>query len=483
MRTPPARTADVPIVVWFRRDLRVTDQAAVAEAAATGRPVIPLYVLDDTPDRPWAMGGASRWWLAGALRALTADLEMRASRLVTRRGPAVESVLAVVRETGAGAVYMTRHHEPAEAADEAALHAALGAAGVACRRFGGNLLFEPEALRTKAGGPYKVFTPFYRAALADGGAIKAPELSPERLAAPETWPASQAVDDWGLEPVKPDWAGGLRETWRPGTASALARLEAFLDDGAARYARERDRPDLDGTSMLSAHLHFGEIGPRQVWHVARLAGELRPGTRAGTEAFLREIDWREFCHHLLHQFPAMPERPINQIFEAFPWRDDDAALRRWRQGRTGYPIVDAGMRQLWHTGWMAGRVRMIVASFLTKHLLIPWLAGEAWFWDTLVDADLANNAAGWQWVAGSGADAAPYFRVFNPVTQGRKFDPDGAYVRHWVSELAALPATVPGKAIHAPWESGLAVPGYPPPMVEHGAARERALLAYRAIRV
>ncbi|MEK9754761.1 MAG: deoxyribodipyrimidine photo-lyase, partial [Rhodospirillaceae bacterium] len=366
----------------------------------------------------------------------------------------------------------------AEAAAEAALNAGLGRAGIECRRFGGNLLFEPEALKTKAGGPFKVFTPFYRAALADAGAIKAPEPAPTRLVAPAARPLSDALADWKLTPTAPDWAGGLRQAWRPGAEAARARLETFLEQGATTSASDRDRPDRDGTSALSPYLHFGALGPRQVWHAGAMAADLAPARRAGIEAFLREVVWREFCHHLLAQFPAMPERAFNPAFDAFPWREDAEALETWQRGCTGYPIVDAGMRQLWATGWMHNRVRMIVASFLTKHLLLPWQAGEAWFWDTLVDADLANNAAGWQWVAGSGADAAPYFRVFNPITQGRKFDPEGDYVRRWVPELAELPA----KAIHAPWEQGLTPPGYPEPMVEHKFARERALLAYRRIR-
>lgn len=470
-----------PVIVWFRRDLRVADQPALAAAARSRQPVIAVYVLDETPSRPWRPGGAGRWWLAGALEALAADLEARGGRLVLRRGESVAALLALARETGAAAVHFTRHHEPAEAADEAALHAALAGIGVECRRFGGNLLAEPDALATKAGGPFRVFTPFYRALLG-ADAVHAPAAAPESLAPPKTWPASESLADWALTPTAPgaagDWAGGLRESWAPGAAAARARLDQFLAGAVAGYARERDRPGMDATSALSPYLHFGEIDPRQIWHAARIAADLRPQGRAGIEAYLRQLVWREFCHHLLHHRPNMPERPFNPAFADFPWRDDPAGLEAWQRGRTGYPIVDAGMRQLWHAGWMHNRLRMVAASFLTKHLLVPWQAGQAWFWDTLVDADLANNAAGWQWVAGSGADAAPYFRVFNPVLQGRKFDPDGTYVRRWVPELAHLPA----KHIHAPWEAGVTVPGYPPPMVEHKGARQRALLAYQSLK-
>jgi len=468
-------SATSPVIVWYRRDLRVDDHPALKAAAETGRPVIPLYVRDAA--RPWAPGGASQWWLAGSLEALSGDLDALGATLVLRHGAAADAVMALARESGAGAVFFTRHHEPAEAADEAALKTALAAEGIECRRFGGALLFEPEALTTKAGGPFKVFTPFYRAALAKGG-IKAPDPAPDRLAAPDAPPAGDRLADWNLTPTAPDWSGGLAETWRPGAAAALQRLDAFLDGGAQAYKTERDRPDMDGTSALSPHLHFGEVSPRRIWHTATFAADARPETRGGIEAFLRELIWREFCHHLLHHWPAIPERAFNPVFDAFPWREDAEALVRWQRGRTGYPIVDAGMRQLWHTGWMHNRVRMIAASFLTKHLLLDWRLGQAWFCDTLVDADLANNAAGWQWVAGSGADAAPYFRVFNPILQGEKFDPAGDYVRKWVPELADLPA----KAIHAPWRAGAATPGYPEPLVDHKAARERALLAYRSLK-
>ena len=466
-----------PVILWYRQDLRVADHPALTAAVESGAPVLPLFVLDDATPGGWRPGGASRWWLAGSLAALDGELRARGSRLILRRGRAVDALGALVAETGAGGIVFTRRYEPAHAAEERALAEAWEARGLACRRFGGGLLFEPEAVRTKAGDPFRVFTPFYRACLA-AAAPRAPLAAPARIPAPVAWPDSERLEDWRLRPTAPDWAQGLRARWRPGGAGAKARLEAFLDERLAGYAHDRDRPDRDGTSSLSAHLHFGEISPRQVWHGVRHLADAGRGEDGGGEAFLRELVWREFSTHLLAHWPDIAEQPFDPKFAAFAWREDAAALEAWQRGETGYPMVDAGMRQLWRTGWMHNRVRMVVASFLTKHLLIPWQAGARWFWDTLVDADLANNSASWQWVAGCGADAAPYFRVFNPVLQGRKFDPQGAYVRHWVPELRALP----DQAVHAPWQAGASVPGYPAPIVDHAAARRRALAAFDQIR-
>jgi deoxyribodipyrimidine photo-lyase len=468
-----------PVIVWFRQDLRVGDHPALHAAVENGTPVIPLFVLDGDRDGhgEWAPGGASRWWLAGSLDALDADLRARGSRLILRRGRARDVLDWLANETGAQGVYLTRHYEPHHARAETEVAAWCERRGIACRRFGGNLLFEPEAVRTKAGQPFKVFTPFYRACLAAGG-IRPALPTPARIAAPEAWPASERLEDWQLRPTKPDWAAGLRAHWRPGAAPAVDRLDQFLDDGLSDYGADRDRPDRDGTSALSPHLHFGELGPRQVWQRTRHAVDAEGGSEQGAATYLRELLWREFSYHLLHHWPELPTQPFNPAFARFPWREDDAALTAWQRGQTGIPIVDAGMRQLWHSGWMHNRVRMIVASFLTKHLLVPWQAGAQWFWDTLVDADLANNSASWQWVAGCGADAAPYFRIFNPVLQGRKFDPDGAYVRRWVPELAGLP----DRHIHAPWENGASVDGYPAPLIDLKAGRERALAAYAAMK-
>ncbi len=474
------------MIVWFRQDLRLADNRALAAAAETGRPVIAVYVLDDGAAGGWPMGAASRWWLHHSLSALRADLDARGARLVLARGDSAKILTDLCREVEAEAVHFTRAHEPAQRAAEDSVAAALSGIGVAARGFGGALLFEPGTIRTGSGGPFKVFTPFYKACLAESPAPPVP--APEAVTSYEGRLAGERLEDWGLTPRHPDWAGGLRESWTPGEAGAAARLDAFLDDRLAAYPSARDRPGKEGTSRLSPHLHFGEIGPAAVWQRTDLRARAKGGAAAkGAAAFLRELLWREFSGHLLFHFPDLPEQPFKPQFARFPWAEDAAALAAWRRGRTGYPLVDAGMRELWHSGWMHNRVRMVAASFLVKHLLLPWQEGERWFWDTLVDADLANNAAGWQWVAGSGADAAPYFRIFNPVLQGRKFDPDGRYVRRWVPEIAGLP----DKRLHSPWEAGeaeLDAAGielgrdYPRPIVEHAFARARALERLEAIK-
>jgi len=470
-------TGPPPIILWYRQDLRVADHPALTAAADTGAPVLPLFVWDDETPGAWAPGGAGRWWLAGSLEALEADLGARGSRLILRRGPAPEVLRRLARETGAAGIYFTRRYEPSHAAEEDTVAQDCRKAGLSCRRFGGGLLFEPEAIRTKSGGPFRVFTPFYKACLTEGG-IRRPVPAPKEIRPPEDWPTSDALAEWRWRPTAPNWALGFEALWRPGSAGAEARLDGFLDEGLGAYAEDRDRPDRAGTSALSPHLHFGEISPCQVWQRTRTLADARAEAEHGGSAFLRELAWREFSYHLLHHWPGIVDTPFNERFAAFPWHEDESVLRAWQRGKTGYPIVDAGMRQLWSTGWMHNRVRMVVASFLTKHLLIPWQQGARWFWDTLVDADLANNSASWQWVAGCGADAAPYFRVFNPVLQGRKFDPQGAYVRKWVPELAALP----DGDVHAPWESGERIADYPEPVVDHAVARDRALAAYDEIK-
>ncbi len=472
-----------PVLHWFRQDLRLGDNPALSAAVASGRPVIPLYILDDRTPGRWAAGGARRWWLHHSLDALARALAERGAPLVLRQGLASRVLVDLVRESGARIVFWTRCYEPHAAALDAELVALLAEQGVSCRRFGGNLLYEPEAIATAQEQPFRVFTPFWRACLRHLEP-RAPLPAPSRIDGVATPPQSARVADLQLLPM-PDWAAGLRAEWTPGEAGARARLEGFLADAVTKYGAARDRPDLAATSKLSPHLHHGEISPRQCWHAARAS--IEGGASAGGEAFVRQLIWREFSYHLLHHFPSLPERAFRPEFEGFAWQDDLSALERWHHGRTGFPIVDAAMRELWHSGWMHNRARMVVASFLVKDLLLPWQDGAAWFWDTLVDADLANNAASWQWVAGCGADAAPYFRIFNPVLQSRRFDPHGDYLRRWLPELAALPTA----HLHAPWEApetALKDAGirlgktYPRPIVHHGDARRRALAAYRQIK-
>ena len=470
-----------PLILWFRQDLRLADNPAVAAAAAAEVPVIPLFVLDDDTAASWRPGGASRWWLHHSLARLDASLRQRGSRLILRRGRADRIVEDLLAETGASRVIWSRCYEPAAIARDRQLKKRLTDGGVTAESVNAALLAEPWTVLTKAGEPYRVYTPFWRACrerVSPGPAHPAPDT----FAAPADWPAGDALDDWALLPTRPDWSGGLQATWTPGEAGAMERLARFVDNALDRYRDDRNRPDRAATSGLSPHLHWGEIGPRQVWRAvhARIDAGALTGREAQAETFLKELVWREFSYHLLYHFPDLPDTPLDKRFAEFPWSQDDDHLAAWQRGRTGYPIVDAGMRQLYETGWMHNRVRMITASFLVKDLLLPWQVGEAWFWDTLVDADLANNAASWQWVAGCGADAAPYFRVFNPVLQGQKFDPSGDYVRRFVPEIAGLPNEV----IHEPWRAApeaLAAAGvrlgetYPQPIIDHGAARRRAL--------
>lgn len=469
-----------PTLVWLRQDLRLADHPALDAAIRRGGPVIPVFVLDDVAAGGWRPGGAARWWLHHSLAALAAALADRGGRLVLRRGDTVATLLDLAAAAGAGAIFCNAAPEPYWQPVDTALAAAAAAAGIAVRRFPGAVLVEPGSVLSKQGTPIKVFTPFWKACLR-AGPPPAPLPAPDHIPAPAAAVAGDRLQDWQLLPTAPDWAGGLRAAWTPGEGGAHDRLRAFLGNAVDRYHEDRNRPDRPGTSRLSPHLHAGEITPRQIWHAVDLAGR-------GAEMFMSEIGWREFSIHLLAANPTLPDRPLRPEFAAFPWADDtDTARRAWQEGRTGYPIVDAGMRALYATGWMHNRVRMIAASFLIKDLLVPWQAGEAWFWDTLVDADLASNAASWQWVAGCGADAAPYFRVFNPVLQGEKFDPNGTYVRHWVPELARLPAAW----LHKPWDAPAAVlrqagvrlgHDYPLPIIDHARARQRALAAFDRIK-
>ena len=472
--------ADRPVILWFRRDLRLEDNPALTHAVQTGRPIMPVYILDPAHGR--APGAASWWWLDKSLRALDAALRGRGSRLILRRGDGEAELRRLIDETGADAVFMNRQFEPDASARDADIAHALKAEGVECRGWNGALLCRPGGVMTGAGGPYKVFTPFFRA-LMETLETPPPLPAPDPIVTPSGIDGDR-IDDWDLHPTRPDWS--TRFDWTPGEDGAAAALSAFLRHGLADYADGRDRPAQPATSRLSPHLHFGEISPWRAAAAARRAADDGRVSAVQAEAFVKEIAWREFSAHLLHHFPYVADRAFRPEYDAMPWRDDAAGFAAWTQGRTGYPLVDAGMRQLWATGWMHNRVRMITASFLVKDLMIDWRRGEAWFWDTLVDADLASNVQNWQWVAGSGADAAPYFRIFNPVSQGQKFDPEGRYVRRWIPELARLP----DRWLHAPWTAPDAVlrdagvrlgHDYPHPIVDHAQARDRALAALKSV--
>ena len=472
-----------PTLVWLRDDLRLDDNPALAAAIAERRPLVLLWVLDEVSPGLRGRGGASRWWLHHSLSALAEDVARLGNRLILRRGPAGLVVPAVVQEVRAASVHWNRRRGRAEFEVDSALKAELKAAGHAVTSHLGDLLHEPTRLVSKSGTPFRVFTPFWktlRPAIHDTPALP----RPDRLPPPAAGLSSDDLRDWRLLPTSPDWSGGIAAAWAPGEAGAAARLRVFLAEGLRSYATERDHPSHDVCSRLSPHLRFGEISPRRIVEaVERVRAGSAPPSDANCDKFLAELGWREFSHHLLSQFPDLARRNFQPRFDAFPWERDEGLLQAWRRGLTGYPLVDAGMRELWVTGTMHNRVRMVVASFLVKHLLQDWREGEAWFWDTLVDACPAANPASWQWVAGSGADAAPYFRIFNPVSQGAKFDPEGTYVRRWVPELARLPAS----AIHAPWTASRSVLDacgvrlgvtYPRPVVDHAEARERALAAF-----
>jgi len=473
-----APTGSAPVLLWFRRDLRLDDHPALREAVQLG-PVIPVFVLEeDAAVR--ALGEASQWWLHHSLAALRDSLARLGAPLILRRGNPEELLPALAQECGASAVVWSRTFQPADDARDGRLAGTLKTLGITPRRFGGHLLFDPQRIRTKNQGSFQVFTPFWRACLAQGAPTQ-PLPAPETLPLPDgSLPQSLSLEALDLLPEGFDWTPGLGAAWKPGEAGAQERLRDFTAV-ISDYHHRRDVPGFPGTSRLSPHLHFGEITPRRLWH------SLRGQACQGSEAFLREVGWREFCHHLLLERPDAAERPMKSEFTRFPWRTDEEDFHSWCDGLTGYPLVDAGMRELWQTGWMHNRVRMVAASFLVKHLLLPWQWGEQWFWDTLVDADLANNAAGWQWVTGCGADAAPFFRIFSPVAQGEKFDPKGDYVRRWVPELKDLP----DEHIHCPWEAPPALLAranvtlgetYPHPIVAHDIARRRALAALGSLK-
>ncbi len=463
-------------IFWFRRDLRLTDNPLLRRAAEECEQLLPVYVHAPGGGAEQGEGAASRWWLHHSLVALDAELRERGSMLWRQRGRVAPVLAQVAAEIGARRVYWNRRYEPAETAHEARLLTTLSRRGLVVTTGHGGLLAAPEHGTKPDGSAYRVFSAFWRARLRAGldlAVASAPKRLPP-LPAPLP-PSERLAQSERLPRVR--WDDGLTVHWRPGEAGARARLAQFLDAALAGYVENRERPDREGTSRLSPHLHFGEIGPRQIAAAVEAWADAG-GNRSAAEAFLRQLGWREFAHHLLYHFPETPERPLDRRFERFPWQPDPAHLRAWQRGETGIPLVDAGMRELWHTGWMHNRVRMVVASFLTKNLLIPWQEGAAWFRDTLVDADLANNVLGWQWVAGSGADAAPYFRIFNPVTQGVRFDPEGRYVTRWLPELRGLPVHYR----HRPWQTPTPPAAYPPPIVDLAGSRQRALAAFARVR-
>lgn len=448
-----------PAIFWFRRDLRLADNPALALAAAAGR-VVAVYVLDDDAPGRWRPGAASRWWLHGALEALGRAIAGRGGRLVLRRGDAGRALHDLAAETGAGAVFWNRRYEPWAVAQDRAIKAEFRKQGMAAHSAAGSLVREPWELRQD--GPAKIFSPFHRAWMKPGMPVlpKAAEL---HFARPEV--RSDRLEDWGLLPTRPDWAGGLRDSWEPGEAVAMERARTFVAEAAGSYGEDRHKFDDDGVSHLSPHLHFGEISPKRLLAMVGIGS-----------AFARQLAWRDFAAQLLYFTPDLPSLEFKPEMRGFPWRRDARGLQAWQSGRTGYPMVDAGMRQLHETGWMHNRARMVVASFLTRHLLLDWRAGQDWFWDELVDADLANNATNWQWNAGSGTDPIGFRRIFNPVKQGQDLDRGGAYVRRWVPELRHLP----DEWIHRPFDApdgvlDAAARGYPAPIVGHAEGRARAL--------
>ena len=468
-----------PIIVWFRQDLRLEDNPALTAAIHTGRPVIPLFIWD-LSKQPWSLGAASRWWLHYSLISLKTELKEIGLNLILQQSHSpLQVILSLAKETNANLVYWNRLYEPHSIASNSQIKFELEKLGVGVKSFNGTLLFEPWTIANQQQKPFQVFTPFWKTCCKLGE----PELP---LPKPQKAKGLLNIQTTSIEELqllpKIHWDTGIKKQWKPGSKEACRLLKYALEYVIENYAIQRDFPAELGTSLLSPYLHWGEISSRMIWHAVRQ----RFGFKDEVEKFLRQLGWREFAFHLLYHFPHTTDHPLREKFNDFVWKTDPEGLKAWQNGLTGYPIVDAGMRQLWHIGWMHNRLRMIVGSFLVKDLLINWQEGAKWFWDTLVDADLANNTLGWQWVGGCGADAAPYFRVFNPVLQGEKFDPQGKYVRQWIPELKNLS----NQWIHKPWEAPQSVlrdagvelgKNYPLPIVDHAEAKKTALETFSKI--
>jgi deoxyribodipyrimidine photo-lyase len=476
-------------ILWFRRDLRLDDNPALLAAIADHPRLLPVYIHAPEDEAPWSPGAASNWWLHHSLAALDTDLRARGSRLLILRGEPLACLRALIRASGADAVYWNRCYEPATIARDSRIKQHLRGDGIRCDSHNASLLFEPWEIKTGDGRPFRVFSAYWRRCQPRLAEIPPPQPAPAQLPPLPTSSLPQPLAACPEQPLEAlallpriGWDAAFPAHWQPGAAGAEARSAAFFAGAACDYDNARDLPAVSGTARISPHLHFGDIGPRQLLHAAR-------GSAGNHDAFVRELGWREFSVQLLYHFPHTATEPLNPLFASFPWRDPVPAplLSAWQRGHTGIPLVDAGMRELWQSGWMHNRVRMIVASFLTKNLRIPWQTGAQWFWDTLVDADLANNTQGWQWTAGCGADAAPYFRIFNPVRQGERFDPEGVYIRRWCPELARLPK----RYLHQPWTAPVAIlqqcgielgVQYPRPIVDLDESRREALAFWQQLR-
>jgi len=476
-------------IIWFRKDLRLEDNPALQAALQTKLPIIPVYIFEPDAGK-WSIGSASKWWLHHSLKSLQKSLRDKGSDLIILSGDDEQALIKLSKQTNASHVFWNRCYEPHTIKSDAILKRKLTQQQINTHSFNGSLLNEPWASVKDNGTPYRVFTAFWKAMQRRG--ISLYQHKPPRQLPPIPKQIKKdyktRIDDLNLLPQTP-WDTGFNQHWKPGEQGALEQLQQFLEDPILDYPVHRDLPERSGTSCLSPHLHFGEISPWLIWQNVDLfaLANKQPGSIKACDAFLRQLGWRDFAHHLLYHFPNTHSQPLDQRFKSFPWKKSRKDLNRWQQGQTGIPIVDAGMRELWHTGWMHNRVRMIVASLLTKNMLIPWQQGAKWFWDTLVDADLANNTMGWQWTAGCGADAAPYFRIFNPVRQGERFDPNGNYVRKWIPELQNLP----DKWIHQPWETPIEIlmeshielgKSYPNPIVDLALSRRKALSIWNEIK-